>query len=65
MIGDEYEKDSERVVLTCLSVCYYRVRKEEMLFLLKQSIQLKLQENIMTLNDDDSKSKFYMSRKAK
>ncbi|KAL7335661.1 Endocytosis and vacuole integrity protein [Mucor circinelloides] len=31
-----------------------RVRKEEMLFLLKQSIQLKLQENIMTLNDDDN-----------
>ncbi|KAI8636873.1 hypothetical protein BD408DRAFT_396694 [Parasitella parasitica] len=30
-----------------------RVRKEEMLFLLKQSIQLQLQENIMTINDDD------------
>ncbi|GAN02041.1 protein MON2 homolog isoform X3 [Mucor ambiguus] len=41
-----------------------RVRKEEMLFLLKQSIQLKLQENIMTLNDDSS-SKFHMARKAK
>ncbi|CEP19238.1 hypothetical protein [Parasitella parasitica] len=30
-----------------------RVRKEEMLFVLKQSIQLQLQENIMTINDDD------------
>lgn len=54
----------ERSVLTCF-VLYHRVRKEEMLFLLKQSIQLKLQQDIMTLNDDDSNSKFYMPRKAK
>lgn len=45
-----------RVILTFC--CDDRVRKEEMLFLLKQSIQLKLQDNIMAINDDDN-SKFF------
>ncbi|CEG64314.1 hypothetical protein RMATCC62417_01309 [Rhizopus microsporus] len=34
-----------------------RVRKEEMLFFLKQAIQLKLQENILTIEENSSKFK--------
>lgn len=33
--------------------CEFRVRKEEMLFFLRQAIRLELQENILTIDDGE------------